>query len=143
MSALFKVGDRIGKKVSNISGIGYARYGVIESIRLGTGRRSWSRGTEYTINWDGHPDKYPVGEDYIELEEVVQAQITKLQQEKQIIEAQTKSLLDNAAALINQAAKISSDNGHELCEMNDLVGDLLDAIDAAGWSSSSMNSSCG
>ena len=130
----FKVGDRVGYIIEESDQID--EYGTITEV-LDNPRRSYS-GAEYRVHMDDGQDETAY-EGYLHPEDEVRAKNTKFKQECQTIEAQTKPLLDNAVALIKQAAKISKDNGHQLSEMYELVGGLRNVIDEVGWSSSSLS----
>ena len=126
----FKVGDRVGLVVEEM---GYeAKYGVIVEI---------IQSASYKVRYDDGEERTEY-EGYMVPEDEARTENDKFKQECQTIEAQTKPLLDNAVALIKQAAKISKDNGHQLSEMYELVGGLRNVIDEVGWSSSAMTADC-
>lgn len=129
----FKVGDRVGWFVEEI---GYeAKYGVIVEII----QSAWACApASYKVRYDDGEERTEY-EGYMVPEDEARTENDKFKQECQTIEAQTKPLLDNAVALIKQAAKISKDNGHQLSEMYELVGGLRNVIDEVGWSSSSLS----
>ena len=134
--AEYKVGDRVGAKVYDYD---YNKHLVIGTITKIDGKRC-------TFVKDGDHNGYDARTVY-QLEQLIPeaealAQIEKIKQARTIIETQTKPLLDNATALIHQAAKIARDNDQYLSDMHGLVQPLLGAIDAAGWSSSAMTADC-
>ncbi len=133
--AEYKVGDRVGAKVEDYD---YNKHLVIGTITKIDGKRC-------TFVKDDDHNGYDART--VQLEQLIPeaealAQIEKIKQARTIIETQTKPLLDNATALIHQAAKIARDNDQYLSDMHGLVEPLLGAIDAAGWSSSAMTADC-
>jgi len=62
----------------------------------------------------------------------------KLEEEWNAVEDQVRGKVNAAAKLISEAAKIATDSGHNLSEM-DCTGNLEDAMDEGGWNTSSWS----
>ena len=137
----FKVGDRVGLVVEEMGD--EDKYGVIVEViqpaaEKTRNNRHFIQSASYKVRYDDGEERTEY-EGYMVPEDEARVENTRLKQEWQTIDAQAKPLLDNAASLISQAAKITKQNGHDLSEMFELTRGLLRAIDEAGWRTSSLS----
>jgi hypothetical protein len=130
----FKVGDRVcGIDESDLAYIDDIEFGLVSKVELDQ-EGNYGGDFRYDLTFDGGRIETALYEDEIASE----ADVVAKKQAHQTIQAQAKPLVDNACALLQQAAKIAKDQGIQLSEMKDLIDPLYDAIDAVGWSSSSL-----
>lgn len=146
----FKVGDRIGRvfteekdwygsPTSRVEKIVYNEdvdpdYGLITDI-LSNGK--------VMVKWDNEylnkEEQKAVDPEHLDLEENVQKLYSKLEVEFNMVEKQVKEKLREASKLILDAQKLAKKTGHKVAEMYDAVSPLENAMDAAGWRTSSWN----
>ena len=95
------------------------------------------------VKWDG--DYYqshnsaPISLDEIALEADAKSEFTRLEEEFSKISDALAAKLEAAGKLVVEAAKLAKKHGLELNEMYDTYQPLYDAMDKAGWNTSSFN----
>ena len=144
----FKVGDRVGTATStyydDIYGGGRREgklrydpendpdYGVISDV-LSSGK--------LMVKWDDswkNKDNSAVEPSSLLLEKDLKEKLSKLEKEFLEIEKEIKNKMKEAGLKIKEAQKLAKKTGHSLEEMYDAVRPLVDAMDSAGWRSSSL-----
>lgn len=73
------------------------------------------------------------------LQDRLEEDAKKLEEEFEKVQKACKDKLQKAAELISEAAKLAQSHGQELMDMYDAVGPLERAMDHAGWSTSSWH----
>lgn len=129
----FESGQRISTKPEMVPGDGaYNRAGtVIGPVPKSPGM--------VMVEWD-----YPQGEitkvsaSTLITEEEAEATKLKLEDDFDSLQKQLHDKLQQAAELISEAAEQARKHGHDLSEMYDTIDPLMDALDNAGWCSSSL-----
>lgn len=95
------------------------------------------------VKWDAtylNPSPSEVLVSDIDLEEKVQAKATKLEEEFAAYEKQVVAKMKEAGKLIREANKLAKKAGLDgLNDMYEATGPLYDAMDDAGWRTSSFN----
>lgn len=91
------------------------------------------------VEWD-----YPAGEitkvsvTTLMTEAEAEAAKAKLEDDFEALQDQLRDKLQQAADLINEAQKEAQAHGHSLVDMYDATSPLMDALDEAGWRTSSL-----
>jgi len=99
----------------------------------------------YVVEWDnGHVQKVTarslMSESEAEVEEQrLNEEATKLEQEYEKARSRIAAKIDEAAQALREATKIAEASGSELQDFYDEVRPLMRAMDAAGWSTSSLS----
>jgi hypothetical protein len=128
----FKIGDRVGL-VSDVvrSKDPHPYCGTVDDLT--------SKGF-VVIKWDNewHSRKYssPLHADLLDHEEELKKLSSSLEEEFKKVSGEVGKLIKQSAELIDQAAKLAGDK--KLSYYKDAVEPLLNAMEDAGWSSSSL-----
>lgn len=136
---VFNVGDRVARQVLNRR----------SSLRGGS---VVARGCEehdtYIVRWD--KNKFPsYGSKKQEVEEVdvadltietdAKAKVKQLDADFDVLEEKIKGKLQQAAELIGEAEAMADANGEMLSELHEATYPLMNALDNAGWATSSLS----
>jgi hypothetical protein len=146
----FKVGDRVGEGTSDITEEyddkvkrGPLRYDPDNEPEFGEVLNITDKGL-VLVNWDrdylntnSHYSS-PQDPSTLMLEVDVKATLSKLESEFEATEKLVKEKLKEAAKSIREAQKLAKKTGRNVSEMYEAYGTLYNAMDAAGWRTSSF-----
>jgi len=95
------------------------------------------------VKWDSdyHQSYHsgPIPLDEVALEKDAKVEYTRLEEEfNEIVDALTTKM-EEAGKFIKEAAKLAKEHGFELNEMSDVYYPLYNAMDKAGWNTSSFS----
>jgi len=146
---IFKVNDRVGTNTSryydnyDYSHTGPLRYNDDDSPEYGVVTDVLSSGN-VLVKWDSayrnREQDYSGPQDptKLALEEDVKNQYSILEQEFKVVSLEVKTKLEEIADSIRQANEISKSIGRPLAQMPDVYGTIYQAMDEAGWNTSSF-----
>jgi hypothetical protein len=141
----FKAGDRVGIATSDYDDYdegtkpGKLRYDPHSSPDYGVVSDLLTNG-QVMVKWDDewkNKNNHPVDVSSLALESVLKEKLSSLEEEFLEIEKEIKIKMKEASVKIKEASKLAKKTGHSLEEMYDAVSPLVNAMDAAGWRSSS------
>lgn len=143
--AKLKVGDRVGIATSDYdddfeSKVGKLRYDPDSDPDYGVVSDLLANG-QVMVKWDDawrNSNNHPVDVATLALESVLKEKLSKLEEEYLEIEKEIRVKMKAAALNIKEANKLAKKTGHSLEEMYDVVDPLINAMDAAGWRTSSF-----
>jgi hypothetical protein len=145
----FKVGDRVGLNVSMkyrdhyddnpqkttlvVSEDEDPCYGKITSLNEGKAE----------VEWDEENNTLDYLEDKIDVKDLLpekdmKEKYSQLEKDFKQLEKDIKAKLKEAAKLIKEAQKLADKQGQTVADMYDAYSPLYDAMDAAGWRTSSF-----
>jgi hypothetical protein len=138
---LYTVGTRVGyvldmEEECDSGGPREPYYGVVSALTI-------DEPTKLVITWDESyaQQYYPPLVDLEDVlpEEDVKEKYTRLEEEfNEIVDALTTKM-EEAGKFIKEAAKLAKEHGFELNEMSDVYYPLYNAMDKAGWNTSSFS----
>jgi hypothetical protein len=120
-----------------VKGLRYSEY--CEDPDYGTVTDILSSG-EVMINWDSswkNSNNKPVAQDELMLESDIEKEFSKLENQFKLVQKQIKIKMKEAGKLITEANKLAKKTGNNLQKMYDAVQPLENAMDKAGWNTSS------
>lgn len=127
----FKIGDRVGLDFKRYSPDVYLSYGVVTDVTtLG----------KVQVKWDASwKSESLISQESLLPENELQKKLDKLSAEFEIVEKSVTEKVEEAAKFLTEAAQICDKNDLVLRDMYKSVKSLLDAMDNAGWNTSSFN----
>lgn len=132
----FKIGDRVGQAPSKKYNPNQrGDVGVVTDITMAG---------KYLVKWDNSwYERSYLGtlwdEDILMPSDEVEAINSKLEEEYTALETELRLKVADAARSLNEATQLAQSKGYELVNMYESTRPLMDAMDNAGWRTSSFN----